>query len=50
MHVPGIYNYSKTCIKSSVLAGISKGHGATSENGTFMHKSWLKKGTLMRKD
>ena len=36
--------------KKSVLARISKGQGATSENGTFMHKSWLKKGTLMRKD
>ena len=36
--------------KNSVLARISKGQGATSENGTFMHKNWLKKGTLMRKD
>jgi hypothetical protein len=34
-------------VASSVLARISKGQGATSEKGTFMHKRWLKKGTLM---
>ena len=35
---------------NSVLARISKGQGATSENGTFMRKRWLKKGILMHKD
>ena len=33
-------------IRSSVLARISKGQGATSEKGTFKRKLWLKKGTL----
>ena len=30
----------------SVLAGISKGQGDTSEKGTFKRKRWLKKGTI----
>jgi hypothetical protein len=32
-----------------VLARISKGQGATSEKGTFMHKRWLKRALLFSK-
>ena len=40
----------KVILHHSVLARISKEQGATSEKDTFIHKRWLKKGTLMHKD
>jgi hypothetical protein len=50
IYTPGMKCYFWGSAKFSVLARISKGQGATSEKDTFMHKRWLKKGTLMCKD
>jgi hypothetical protein len=47
--VPNIDQMYKE-MKKIQTGNISKGQGAISEKGTFMHKHCLKKGTLMHKD